>query len=80
MNRTLVLGIASFIAVVGIALVGGEKTAVAARGCNGCSCDGGGDCGGCHARKHRSRCHGCHARCNGAADCGGCNGCKKAYA
>ena len=71
MNRTLILGIASFIAVVGIALVGGEKTAVAARGCNGCSCGGAEDCGGgCHARKHRSR--GCHARCNG--DCkGGCH-------
>ncbi len=29
MNRTLVLGIAIFFAVVGIALLGGEKTAVA---------------------------------------------------
>ena len=29
MNRTLILGIAIFFAVVGIALLGGEKTAVA---------------------------------------------------
>jgi len=48
MNRALVFGIAMFIAVVGIALVGGEKSvAVAGHGCHGCSgCDGGCD-GGC---------------------------------
>ena len=71
MNRTLILGIASFIAVVGIALVGGEKTAQAGhRGCNGCACEGASDCnGGCHAR--RARCHGCNG-CNGG--CGGCEG------
>ena len=33
MNRTLILGIAMFLAIVGIALVGGEKVAVAGHGC-----------------------------------------------
>src|ERR1044071_8962832 len=47
MNRILILGVAMFIAIVGIALVGGEKVAVAGHGCHGCCC--GGDCcgGGC---------------------------------
>jgi hypothetical protein len=48
MNRTLILGIAMLLAIVGIALVGGEKVAVAGHGCHGCCC--GGDCcggGGC---------------------------------
>lgn len=69
MNRTLFMGIAVFLAVVGIALVGGEKQAVAGHGCHGChgsyNCDGGGchgDNGGCHAANHgcagRQRCHG----------------------
>lgn len=50
MNRALLFGIAMFFAVVGIALVGGEKSvAVAGHGCHGCSgCDGGCD-GGCSA-------------------------------
>ena len=44
MNRMFVIGIAAFVAVVGIALVGGEKVAVAGHGCHGCSgCSG--DCG-----------------------------------
>ena len=47
MNRVLCFGIAIFFAVVGIALVGGEKNvAVAGHGCHGCSgCDGGCDGG-----------------------------------
>jgi len=47
MNRILILGVAMFLAIVGIALIGGEKTAVAGHGCHGCCC--GGDCcgGGC---------------------------------
>src|SRR6185369_16267568 len=66
MNRILILGIAMFIAIVGIALVGGEKVAVAGHGCHGCCCGGdccggGGECcGGCHCHGHRRhRCHGC---------------------
>jgi len=84
MNRTLVLGTAIFFAVVGIALLGGEKTAEAGRrGCGGCACDGAPDCGGapacCGCRGHRERCHGARRcrGCNGfegAADCGGCRG------
>src|SRR3954467_8290865 len=85
MNRTLVLGIAAFVAVVGLALVGSEKTAVAGRhhGCNGCSCGGASDCGGGAAaccgcagpRHHRPRCGGCDGGCAGAAaDCCGCRG------
>jgi hypothetical protein len=37
MNRMFVFGIAIFFAIVGIALVGGEKVAVAGHGCHGCS-------------------------------------------
>lgn len=69
MNRIVVFGFAMFLAIVGIALLGGENSAVAGHGCNGCSCDGGCDggcdssCGGCHggllSRLHK-RCGGCH--------------------
>ena len=40
MNRALVFGIAIFLAVVGIAMLGGEKTAFAGHGGGGCHCDG----------------------------------------
>ena len=42
MNRALILGIAIFFAIVGIALLGGENQAVAGHGCHGC--------GGCSSR------------------------------
>ena len=44
MNRTLVFGIAIFLAVVGIAMIGGEKQAIAG---HGCSCDCSDDCSAC---------------------------------
>jgi hypothetical protein len=74
MNRVIVFGIAVFFAVVGIALLGGEKQAVAGHGCNGChgavACDGGG-CGGCAAMA----CNGYRGRCLGRARCHGRTGC-----
>ncbi len=52
MNRTLVFGIAIFFAVVGLSLLGSEKSASAGLffrhgccGCSGASCDGGCDGG-----------------------------------
>src|SRR5688572_30686823 len=81
MNRIVVLGLALFFALVGIALVGGDSKALAfghrCGGCHGCNggCHGGchSSChGGCHRRHHR--CHGrCHGGCNGGCH-GGCNG------
>ena len=79
MNRTLVFGIALFFAIVGLSLVGSEKSASAGlfrhHGCGGCDCGGapacdggsdcgGSDCGGCHGKK---RCHGLFGkhRCHG---------------
>lgn len=50
MNRAFALGIAAFVAIVGIALFGDSNSAVAGhgRGCSGCDCSsdccGGGDC------------------------------------
>ncbi len=90
MNRTVLLGIAIFFAVVGIALLGGEQKAVAGHGCNSycdCSCYGC-DCycscaGSCHGRQgllarlraRRHACHGCHSYCHGCHDyCHGCHG------
>lgn len=68
MNRIVLLGVAMFFAIVGIALLGSDSKAVAGHGCHGCngaSCDGG--CGGhddcCGRRHHR------HRRCDG-----GCRG------
>jgi hypothetical protein len=75
MNRIVVLGLAMFFAIVGIALLGGDSKAMAfghrkccsCSSCNGCN----GGCHGCH-----SRCHGCHKRhrCHGCNGCNGCNG------
>lgn len=86
MNRALILGIAIFFAVVGIALMSGDNAALAGHGCNGCdgcsgySCDGG--CNGCGGgffkkmrNKHRNKgCHGCH----GYNDCCGQPACEPA--
>ena len=83
MNRALVFGIAIFFAVVGIALVGGEKNvAVAGHGCHGCSgCDGGCDggcsgpsCNDCGCRgglfsRLRNRCCGQQTCCDAPACC-----------
>ncbi len=70
MNRTFVTGVGIFVALVGIAMFGGEQRAVAGHGCHGCNgCDGAAchgvsdccgdvvvDCCGCHGKKRR--CHG----------------------
>jgi hypothetical protein len=70
MNRMLCLGIAVFLAMVGLALVGGERQAVASSGCCGistcCGMDAGKDCGG-RSWGMRRRCHGRVRR--------GCDGC-----
>ncbi len=75
MNRVFVYGVALFFAIVGIALLGGEKTAVAGHGCNGChgavACDGAG--AGCAAVACQGRCFG-RARHHARARCGGCEG------
>lgn len=61
MNRIFGLGIAIFFAIVGISLVGGEREATAALGCNGCSeapaCCGVKDCCGLFGLKCRPKCH-----------------------
>lgn len=87
MNRALVLGIAIFFAIVGLALLGGETSALAGHcGCDcaaACHCDGGcaADCGGCHACDN-----GCHGRrCGGLLSrlrnrCHGCHGCHGCHA
>ncbi|MFV1965090.1 MAG: hypothetical protein ACC628_06675 [Pirellulaceae bacterium] len=70
MNRAVVLGIAIFFAVVGIALLGGENQAVAGHGCHGCYggvvCDGGYACGGyAYGGCGGLACHGAVATCGG---------------
>jgi hypothetical protein len=88
MNRIVVFGLAMFFALVGIALVGGEKKAsafifgrmAAASSCDGChGCKGSCHRDRCHGRCHGDRCHGrchgdrCHGRCHGRCN-GGCHG------
>ncbi|MCE9546815.1 MAG: hypothetical protein K8T25_15150 [Planctomycetia bacterium] len=81
MNRTLLFGIALFFAVVGLALVGTQSTAVAGHGCHkccsaaaaSCSGDAAGDCSASCCHKHHKRCcherhHRCHKCCSGG-DC-----------
>lgn len=65
MNRTLLLGVAIFLAIIGIALMGGgEQSALAGHGCHGChGAHGGHGCAGpvhgcCGVRHHRCGCHG----------------------
>lgn len=76
MNRIMVLGVAIFFAVVGIALLGGEKQAEAGRllGCHGCSgCAG--DCGGMTCCGEEASCCGRRTRCCGRRTrCSGCMG------
>jgi hypothetical protein len=80
MNRVVLLGVAVFLAIVGIALLGGgSNTALAGHGCcgccgGGCDCGGwcGGGCGGCHGGYG---CHGGGHGCHGGYGChGGCGG------
>jgi hypothetical protein len=78
MNRTIGFGIAVFLALVGIGLVGGQREGVAGHGCCGCrggygyrACDGCSRCchGGCYGGCWRSSCRG--ASCRGAYGCEG---------
>lgn len=73
MNRIVVLGVAIFFALVGIALVGGENKASAfgflRLGGGGYGCSG---CNGCHGG-HHNRC--CHNRCHGGGCCSSNYGC-----
>jgi hypothetical protein len=74
MNRIVVLGVALFFALVGIALVGGENKASAfgflrLGGGGGYGCCGGGCCGGGHHNRCHSRCHGGGGCCNGGGCC-----------
>ena len=87
MNRKVTLGVAIFFAVVGLALIGGQKSAVAGHGCHGCAgekivgCDCGGKvaCGGVAKEVVVRRCHGLESpKCCGipapkplACDCSG---------
>ena len=63
MNRTLLLGIAVFLAIVGMSLYGGESTAVAGHGC--CSCD----CSCCYDACHCSTGYACHGGCYAGCGC-----------
>jgi hypothetical protein len=69
MNRIVVLGVAIFFALVGIALVGGESKALAF-GHRGC-CNGNSCCASsCHGGHHNRCCHSrCHGRCHGGNSC-----------
>lgn len=80
MNRIFGFGIAIFFAVVGLAMVGGERQADAGHGCCGVAVSHG--CGGHHrcggglfaGRHHRCGGHVAHHRCGGHARrhrCGG---------
>ncbi len=72
MNRALIFGIAIFFAVVGIALLGADNTAVAGHGCCGCN-GGGGHCGGGGCLGGLFGGHGCHG--NGHGCHGNSHGC-----
>ena len=76
MNRVLCFGVATFFAIVGLALLGGETQVQAGHGCKGCKgskkCDGAKKChgrksckGGLLARLRARRCNGCKS-CKGA--------------
>lgn len=75
MNRAVLFGIATLVAIVGLSLLGSEKEAVAGYGCHGCcgvsACDGGG-CFGLFNRCGGRRCSGLFNRCGGRRrHCGG---------
>lgn len=90
MNRTLLLGIACILALVGVSLTGGEQRAVAGHRWHGCAgCYGGYvsyGCYGCWGTSYsayrvchghaRRGCYGCYG-CSGyvAYGCHGCGGC-----
>ena len=79
MNRTLMLGIAVFFAVIGISLLGSQSQAVAGHGCHGSGgygWNGGGWCGGggCHGGVVYDSGHGCHGSYGCHGDCGGRRG------
>jgi len=78
MNRFVVLGVALFIAIVGMALIGADNTAEAGHGCHEC-----GGCGGCLGLLGCYGCGGCAApsccapappSCCGCAGAGGNEG------
>ena len=69
MNRVVLLGVAVFLALVGIALLGGTSSALAGHGCCGCC----GGCNGCDCGGYGGCCGG--GGCHGGYDCGGgCHG------
>lgn len=78
MNRKVALGVLFFFAIVGIALMGGEKAAVAGHGCHGCA--GVVACGGCdgevacHGLKLFQRCQGVAPACCGKEVAPVCHG------
>lgn len=90
MNRKLMFGIATFFAIVGLALTVSEQEVQAGRRCGGrvIGCQGGGCGGGLFSRLHRNRCCGeqpvqccgqpvsCPEPCEPACPpkCGGCAG------
>ncbi len=92
MNRIVICGVALFLAVVGLSLLGSDKEAVAGGGVYGCS---GGHvvsygCSGCHGAVIVDSCHGCHGCYGGhrrlfarhhryAPSCHGCYGCSGCY-
>lgn len=80
MNRKLLFCIAVFVAVVGLAVLNGDKAAQAGHGCNGshASCAG---CAGCHAEGScAGACHGRVVRPFRYRGCHGCNGCNGCHA
>ena len=62
MNRVVIVGIAMFVAIVGLTLLSGENEAQAGHGCHGCHGDH--DCHGCFGLF--KGCHGIAAGCCGA--------------
>lgn len=80
MNRTLLLGIACMLALVGISLAGGEQRAVAGHRWHGChGCFGGVASYGCYGCWGAS--YGAYDACHGYVrrSCFGCGGCYGGY-
>ena len=78
MNRKVALGVVFFFAIVGIALMGGEKAAVAGHGCHGCAgvvaCDGCDGAVACRGVKLFHRCQGVAPACCGKEVAPVCHG------